>query len=433
MNNTFDISNISNESLEQYRLMADPVADKTVSLIIESGFTKEINQVLMTLMRNDSVGADTFLAFDPALAKILTEYFSQTSRLPEWADPALIAEGERVFSLFGPEIFMLLNVSSLPLCYTCAKGAKVLYDTGRLLSHNNDMDPLARRLMETAQMVVNVMAPGGLAAGGKGIVTIQKVRLIHASIRYYLKNKQYDNTTWDVAELGEPINQEDLAGTLMSFGPVIISGLKQLNVQFSEKQVQSYIHCWKVVGHLMGIHQPLLPDTYDEAFALAVKILKHQAVASDEGKALAASCIGFINYIIPGNSFDDLPSYMMQFFLKEFSAASGVDLAGCIGVDTRADVKDRIALSLTRYITGKISHLEHGPFIRKISPIFNRFLLTAIVHHYNAGKAVHFCIPPSLQKDWDLAAEWSNYRSLTPDIFGNRVTWQRKTGTIIKS
>ena len=53
-----------------------------------------------------------------------------SGQLPTWFDDEKVKQGEKLFSLYGPEIFMLLNVSSLPLCYTCAKGAQVLFDTG---------------------------------------------------------------------------------------------------------------------------------------------------------------------------------------------------------------------------------------------------------------------------------------------------------------
>src|SRR5262245_15657081 len=78
----------------------------------------------------------------------------------------------------GPEIIMTLFCYGLPSCYAAAKGVQVLALTTRLFSNPT------RRVIETAQMVVDVMAPGGLAARGRGIRTAQKVRLMHAAVRY---------------------------------------------------------------------------------------------------------------------------------------------------------------------------------------------------------------------------------------------------------
>ncbi|MEP1033525.1 oxygenase MpaB family protein [Ekhidna sp.] len=423
MNNSFAIAAITEEALDAFRNVTDPIADSTVQKIIASGDEKKVNEVMMHLFRNASFEKGMFEALGSELSEILDEYIAATQHLPEWADPQKIKGGEKLFSLYGPEIFMLLNVSSLPLCYTCAKGAQVLYDTGRLLVHNNNIDPLARRLMETAQMVVNVLAEGGLSDKGKGVVTIQKVRLIHASIRYYLKHKSRE--PFDTSTYGEPINQEDLAGTLMSFGPVIISGLKRLNVDLTDQQQTDYMHCWKVVGHLMGVDHKLLPNTYQEGFELATKILKHQSAESAAGKALAEACIQFMNYLSPGNALNDVPTYFIDYFLQDFSAASGKNLSACIGISSRSDRKDRILLSVSKFIIGKLSQLEEHKFVQKVSSYFNSKLLEGIIHHFNDGKNVQFFIPPSLKKDWGLVDEWNNEIS-SPTIFKRRLALQKK-------
>ena len=427
---TFSIEDITIERLANFRLATDPLADSTVAELISSGEIQAVNEVLQQLFRNDDFEAGMFADLDPKLSSALTQYIESSGKFPSWMEPSKIKKGEALFVKYGPEIFMLLNVSSLPMCYTCAKGAQVLFETGRLLVHNNDIDPLARRLMETAQMVLNVLSTGGLSAKGKGVVTIQKVRLIHASIRHYLKSGQFNSQPWDVGTFGEPINQEDLAGTLMSFGPVILAGLKRLGITLNDEEMDAYMHCWKVVGHLMGIDPQLLPDNYPDGYALATKILQHQGAASEAGKELTASCIRFISYVIPGNSFDDMPGYLMHYFLQEFSAASGTDLSKCIGLDTSANLKDKLILKLSKYVLKGLNELEEHTFVANVIKPFNRMLLQGIIHHFNGGKGVQFYIPPSLQKNWGLSETWKDAAVLTPDLFGHRLVLQRKTQEI---
>ncbi|RJE75448.1 oxygenase MpaB family protein [Reichenbachiella sp. MSK19-1] len=393
----FDLSCLDTDSLEGFRSHTDPLADNTVREIIDSGYEAQINQIFALLVQNDSFDAHTFCDLDGDLADTLTRYFEKSSVLPEWADMQQVLIGEELFATYGPEVFMLLNVSSLPMCYTCANGAQVLFDTGRLLTHNGDVDPLARRLMETAQMVVNVLSPGGLLPDGKGLVTIQKVRLIHAAIRYFIKRRG-----WDTETLGEPINQEDLAGTLMSFGPVILSGLKHLNADLTPVQCNAYMHTWKVVGYLMGIDEQLLPDTYEQGFGLATKILEHQACESEAGKALNNACTLFMHEMIPMKLFDDVPAYLTEYFLADFSKASGIDLGECIGVKNEIDLRDKLVLRLTQFIVGHLSNVANIEVVQRISAPFNRLLLEGIIKYYNKGKKVHFFIPPSLKKNWKL-------------------------------
>jgi hypothetical protein len=422
----FDPQKITVDALQQFRHVTDPLADNVIAGIIASGQEQQINQILMTLVRNDSFQKGMFDSFGPAIANLLDHYVEISGSLPEWADQKLIAKGEHLFETYGPNIFMLLNVSSLPMCYCCGHGAQVLYDTGRLLTHNGNVDPLARRLMETAQMIVNVHSTGGLAPGGRGIITIQKVRLIHASIRYFLKQGQ-TGFSWDAAKLGEPVNQEDLAGTLMSFGPVILAGLNRLGAKLTTDETTAWMHCWNITGYILGIDSSLLPDTYEQGFQLATDILKHQAQPSDAGKALTDSCLKFMNSMIPGNAFDNVPPYLMWYFLQDFSQSSGKDLGACIGVSGNEDLKDKLVLELSHFISTEISKADtHDRFVIKIIDAFNKVLLQGMILHYNGGKRVQFLIPPSLQANWGLIDMWNDYLS-TPSILGNRLTWQKKS------
>jgi hypothetical protein len=427
----FNPQAITTEALNQFRQATDPLADEVISKIITSGQEKQINNILMMVVKNNSLKKGMFSSLGPDLSALLDNYFDASGKLPEWADKKLILEGQRQFELYGPEVFMLLNMSSLPMCYSCGNGAQVLYDTGRLMAMGNDVDPLSRRLMETAQMIVNLLSPGGLDPSGDGIVTIQKVRLIHASIRYFLKRGQA-GTKWDSAKFGEPINQEDLAGTLMAFGPVILTGLKKLGAKITSDEASAWMHCWNIAGYVLGIDEKLLPDTYEQGFQLATDILAHQAQPSDAGKALTASCIKFIDYIIPGNAFDQVPGYLMSYFLQDFSSSSKKDLPQCIGVGGQADLKDKLVLQLTHFVTDLLNGAESNDvFVKKIIGPFNKMLLQGIIYHYNGGKGVQFSIPPSLQVSWGLINLWKDYKT-SPSLFGNRLAWQ-KTSEIIKS
>ena len=65
----------------------------------------------------------------------------------------------------------------------------------RRLGHDAD-----RRVGETAQFVLAVTAPGSLDPCGRGIRKIQKVRLLHAAIRYLISG----SGRWDAEADGRP-------------------------------------------------------------------------------------------------------------------------------------------------------------------------------------------------------------------------------------
>ena len=57
------------------------------------------------------------------------------------------------------------------------------------------------------------------------------------------------------AKFGLPINQEDMVYTLMTFSYVVIEGFRVMGYDMTEAQRDGYVHCWNVVGHLMGIQR----------------------------------------------------------------------------------------------------------------------------------------------------------------------------------
>ena len=129
--------------------------------------------------------------------------------MPDWHDLDKIKAGQKLFSHYSPEIIVILFCKSLPECYCAEHAARVLDSTNLMTKF------VQRRIVKTAQFVLDVMAPGGLDpdnAEARGLRSAQKVRLLHASIRHLLLQEG-----WDTATCGKPINQEDLTGTLLSF------------------------------------------------------------------------------------------------------------------------------------------------------------------------------------------------------------------------
>lgn len=384
--------------LEARRAVMDPVADEVVKKIISNGEENIVNTVFMALIHNDQV--------PDGLPPEVAEYFNVTSKLPSWADNEegreLIRRGERVYSDHGPEIALLLLCKSLPECYSCVRGAKVLYETGRLMEapgsdRIRSLDTLKRRLMETSQYVVNVMSPGGLLSNeGRGIRSSQKVRLIHAAIRYFLKNRPEG---WDAEQFGEPINQEDMCGTLLSFSALVIEGLITLGITLSKEDEKAFYYCWRVAGHFMGVNPDLLPETPDEGRALGHQVLDRNKGKSADGEELTKACIEFTESTIPIHTMDGVVEDLMRFLI-------GDEVSNLLGI---REFKNKLAEKLP----GRLQWLFHlierffsrNPILRRIASIASRLLMKGFISTYNDGKKVYFFIPPSLRDDWNITAD----------------------------
>ena len=285
----------TDDFLDQMRLMGDPPADLAIRAILEAGSLGAVNGLLRTLIRNDQP--------PPAdLSGPVGEYLVATAALPQWADHDRILAGQQVFVRHGPLCLAALACASLPACYAQHNEARVLGVTQKLVEHGQ------RRILETAQFVIDVMQPGGLAPLGRGVRSAQKVRLMHAAIRNLLRaappadedlaqastlEQALLRTPWDPSN-GTPICQEDLAFTLQTFGAVTLSALERFGVELTSAERESYIHAWSVAGALIGVSESLIPSNASEAKLLFEKIQRRQQGDTSDGRALMRAVERFI-------------------------------------------------------------------------------------------------------------------------------------------
>lgn len=153
---------------------------------------------------------------------------------------------------------------------------------------------------------------------GKGFIAAKKVRFLHASMRYMLLHRPAcpplgDNNNprtlaealrhrpqdWDTKQYGLPVNQEDLAYTLLTFGLLIPKSLARMGVPLSLEQKEAFLHLWRLIGHVMGVTPTLLTDDWEEAEALFAKIQQRQAGASHDGQLLTQALIRFLSDYMP--------------------------------------------------------------------------------------------------------------------------------------
>ena len=362
--------------LDAMRQTQDPVADPVVAAIFAAGQVNAVNSLMQTLVENDGLPPD-------ALPANVAAYLAATAGLPDWADPAKIAAGEGVFWRYGPAIIAALTCYALPFCYAGRKGVQVLALTARLTSNP------ARRVIETAQMVVDVMRPGGLGAVGSGIRTAQKVRLMHAAVRLLIA--QYPG--WK-PEFDLPINQEDMAGTLLSFSSITLEGLERLGYALSTDEIEGYLHAWKVVGHILGIRPEMLPIDYADAGALAARIAARQFVACEEGQYMTRALVQMLQHVVPGDLFDAVPEVLMRYFLGDRTA----DLLA-VAPEHAAE----ILLGPLQLLVHTESTLMHSSSeLARLHERFGRALIEGIVLVGRGGKRIPFTVPTELLQAWGV-------------------------------
>ena len=137
---------------------------------------------------------------------------------------------------------------------------------------------------------------------GRGFLSARKVRFLHGYMRDLLLKAPPDSAggAWDSAKLGAPVNQEDQAYTLLTFGYVMMVGLERLGRKLSRDDREAFLHRWRLVGHLMGIEDGLMTDRWDEAQRLFETIRDKEAGPSEEGRILTGTLLEFLEELLPG-------------------------------------------------------------------------------------------------------------------------------------
>jgi hypothetical protein len=369
------------------RQETDPAADKVVRYIIDNHEQAHLRGTWKSLRAQGEMKYDE-------LPPIVANYFKENAKLPQWADPKKIELGQKVFADHGLAMSLLLQAKALPQSYACAKGAKVLASTGRLMPEDG-LSPFTRRLMETAQFVMNVMEPGSLDSEGKGMISALKVRLMHASIRYYLQKGN-----WDFDKYDHPINQEDMTGTMLAFSALTLEGMELLNVTLSREEQDAYVHVWNCVGHIMGVQDDMIPSNYAEGKVLGKKIFDQQIEGSDDGKILTDACIEFMQERLP-KVFHEAPYALIHYLVGDKAAQA-------VGVSADHSLVSRITETFIKHF------FKHTDKAHSHSSMWSQFIdhikigyMERTIHAYNKHRPINFDIPPSLHTSWKLNVQRS--------------------------
>jgi len=362
-----------------------------------------VNELLTKLVRNDDIPAGPW---PPQLA----DYLRTSAQLPSWADAALIRTGESVFLRYGLTSFGILACASLPECYVLRDVAAVLGTTQRLDAHAR------RRVFETAMMVLAVMAEGGLAPGGSGIRIVQKVRLMHAAVRYLILTPPQTAAPgppasladtllaqrWP-AERGTPLSQEDLAAVLLTFSYVMVRGWKHLGITLSLEEARAYLHSWNVVGHVLGIREELLAHDLEGAAQLFDAIKRQRAADTPDGRALTAAVIGVCeSFAGPSRILlRPIPTILMRGLLQpETCAMLAVPTPGLWQAAYRPFLR-----SVARFFNRTASDaFKDLPDTARLSALISRRLLEDIVALPRGGQRTAFRIPDHLAQSWGIAS-----------------------------
>ena len=336
----------TNSFLSDKRKKGDVAADEFIAFFFENkDLKKDLFNCLNALKSNSDL---------QNLSPIYSNFqlISEIINLPPWQLKEEIKIAQSFFALHSEMVMNLLGLLSLPYCYAAANGAMVLQQTARL------QYDVGKRLLETAEFVWDLMAPNTFSDDGKGFISILKVRLMHAAARYYIIN----SNTWN-DDYGTPVNQEDMAGTNLSFSLIVIRGMRKSGITISYREQMAFIHLWNVIGFLLGLDEDLLPRNGKEATLLEQSIRIRQFKQSEHGKSLCRGLTDYLKlYAKNGSGTESEILGLMNYLL-------GNEIAGIIGLPSQ------------QLPSQKISFLKIINSLKYLSK--NENVLIAYQHGYN--------------------------------------------------
>lgn len=318
-------SPFTEETLNNFRLQGDPLADDVIAAFAtQYGSSVQIlTEKLENMIRMPANGEMCEIIKQQfpdnnIVCNALEKYFITATQCPGWMNEKKFRLGTYVFQDHLFSSVTMLACASLPVCYVCQPDVKVLGFSRRLI----DNTPI--RLVETAQMLTDVMSNDGIFVKnnhlyGKGIQSVLKIRLIHASIRYLILNKtklDVDNQTsfnnflktyisdttqdqskwfgelkpaaWNAGNDGIPINKESTALALLTFSYIILRGLKTIGIKLNTYQEEAYLHSWNVIGHVIGVDEEFLMtfNTYENAETIFNQLIQRRRGHTHDGELL---------------------------------------------------------------------------------------------------------------------------------------------------
>ena len=375
--------------LDSLRRQGDAAADAEVRRMMQEHETETIASIFHKMRVNDEFRpADHF--------PDLLAFFEASERLPEDVDYARLQRGEAVFNRHLLAGALILLTKSLPEGYQAPNLAIILNMSGLLRTQT------LKRLLGTLELVLNVTRPGEFRAGGKAIVTAQKLRLLHAGVRHIVRMRMPEYGE----RYGVAVNQEDLLGTIMGFSLLVILGMRTLQAGWTADEEEDFLYLWKVYAFMMGIHPggdsgrlDGLPANVDDALAFYEAYGRRHYVSADrnpEGVALASANRRMLERMVPRVLRWLGMGVLPVVFMRRMMGAEACNRLGITG---------REHPILTAFYGRLVDVAERWDFFRlRVRPLFVSSLYQDMINTEIGGE-VTFTVPTSINDLENLIAE----------------------------
>ncbi|WP_064441954.1 oxygenase MpaB family protein [Hoyosella altamirensis] len=248
---------------EQWRRLGEEltVGDEPMDQLVDWMSSAGMKEMRELFNRALDEGIDSV----PEAPEPLRRFFADIERVPHWVNWDKIARGSAIMRSSGADGMYVARDVSLQGGYMFSGFNQTLLRTGALEKGSN------QRFAETMQWAMDVISPGGLVPLGAGYRSTVRVRLIHSFVRRHVAAMP----DWRDDEWGLPINQTDMAATLVGSLIAPAAGSFGMGLILKPNDAEAVAHLTRYVGWLMGVDDYWLPRSFRDA----VRVLYHTSCA----------------------------------------------------------------------------------------------------------------------------------------------------------
>ncbi|MFC4127780.1 oxygenase MpaB family protein [Nocardia rhizosphaerae] len=217
------------------------------------------------------------IAAVPEAPEPLRAFFTEVETVPDWVDHETLTRAAKVLLCSGADGMYIARDVAMLGGYQFSGFNKTLLRTGALEKGSN------QRWAETMRWAMDVVAPDALAPSGLGHRSTIRVRLIHAFVRRHVAAMP----DWRTEDWGLPINQTDMAATLVgAFIAPAVGGLG-MGLLLRPAEADAVAHLVRYVGWLLGVEEQWLPRSFRDGVRVLVHTLSALADPDESTTALA--------------------------------------------------------------------------------------------------------------------------------------------------
>ncbi len=217
------------------------------------------------------------IASVPEAPSELRTFFEDMESAPDWVDWDQILLGGQLMRSGGADGFSIARDVALMGGYLFSGFNQTLLRTGALEKGSN------KRFAETSQWALDVIVPEGLRPGGAGYRSTLHVRFIHSMVRRHVMALP----DWDYETYGLPINQTDMAATLVGALIAPVATGTGIGMVASPREYEAAAHLTRYVGRLMGVHDDFLPHSFRDSLRILFQTSRALSTPDETSRALA--------------------------------------------------------------------------------------------------------------------------------------------------